>query len=189
MQHDDEHDGHHADNEGRDVDLPEVDDEIERSQDAVGAFGLIAGEVVELAEHDVDADRGDEARHHRVRHEPQEGAESQETSDDHHQAGEHRQCVQRTSGVVTAGEIDVGDDDRHRAGALNRHEGGAREQCPSGEPEHVAVEPGDRVDAGEQSGRQAVGHTFHAEDQAGHRILSRRLSPEQRTRGQDREPH
>jgi hypothetical protein len=86
-------------------------------------------------------------------------------------------------------EIDVGDDDRHRAGALDRHEGGAREQRPSRQSEQIAVEPRDRVDTGEQAARQAVAHALDAEHQPGHRVVSDGRSPDQRTRSGDRELH
>ena len=58
--------------------FPKFNSEVERPKDPVGALRLVAREVVELAEHDVDADGGDEPGHHRVRHEPQERAQPQE---------------------------------------------------------------------------------------------------------------
>ena len=55
--------------------------------DAVRALALVAGEVAELAEHDIDTDGVHEADHHGVGHEPQDRAESQHTGDDHQDPG------------------------------------------------------------------------------------------------------
>ncbi len=185
----DQHDGHDADRERGDVDLPEVEDEIERPCQPAAAAGLVAGEVVQLAEHDVDADRRDEPGHHRVGHEAEERSEPEQAGGDHDEAGQDRQRVQRPRRVVTRGEVDVGDDDRHGAGSLNRHHRGTREQCAARQTEHVAVEPGHRVHAGEQSGGQPVRHALDTEHEAGHGVVFDRLLREQRAGVEDRELH
>ena len=150
---------------------------------------VVAGEVVQLAEHDVDADGRDESGHHRVRHESQERPEPEQPREDHHESGQDRQCVQRSGRVVTRREVDVGHDDGHGSGALNCHERGAGEQCTAGQTEHVAVQPCDRVHAGQKAARQTVGNTLDAQDEAGHRIVFERLALDQRRGTQNRELH
>ena len=75
-------------------------EQVERPGDPPAALGVVAREVVQLAEHDVDTDRGDEAGHDRVRDETQERAETQESSDDHHDAREDRQREECSTRVV-----------------------------------------------------------------------------------------
>ncbi len=156
-----------------------MEEQIERPGDSVGATGLVSAEVVELAEHDVDADRRDETGHHRVGHEAQERAESEQARDDHHDARQNRQCEQRTCRVVTAGEIDVGDDDRHCAGRLDRHECRTGEERPTDHAVEVAVETCHRVHTGQQATREAIGDALDTEHEARHRVVLRRLAPEE----------
>ena len=80
-----------------------MDNGVDGADDAVGPFRLVPGEVGQLAEDDVDADRADESHHHRVRDEPQHRAEPQEPGREHHHAGEHRQGEQGPRRVVRGG--------------------------------------------------------------------------------------
>ncbi len=171
------------------VDLPEVEQQVERLGDAIPAVGLVAGEVVELAQHDVDADGRDEAGHHRGRHETQEGAELEQPRDDHDHAGQHGQGEERPSRILAPVEIDVGDDDGHGPGPLDRHERRAGEQGTTGDAEEVGVQPGYGVDAGQQPAGQAVRHALDAQDQAGHGVLPHRLAAEEGARIGDRKAH
>ena len=61
--------------------------------------------LVELPEDDVETDRRDEACHHGVRDEPDEGAQAQESRCDHHHTGHDRQGEQRSRRVVARRQL------------------------------------------------------------------------------------
>jgi hypothetical protein len=72
FEHEDQRDRHQSDRDGLQVKLARVDQGVEGAGDAVGSAGLVAGEVGQLAQDDIDADRADETDHDAVRHEPQD---------------------------------------------------------------------------------------------------------------------
>ena len=72
LEQQDEGDGGDPDREGLGVELTRVEQRVDRPDDAVPTLRVVAGEVGELAQDDVHADRVDEPHHHRVGHEPQE---------------------------------------------------------------------------------------------------------------------
>ena len=107
----------------RRIDLPRIDEEIERAGQPIRALGVVAGEIVELAEHDVDADPADEAHHHRIGDEPQDRTELEDAGHDHDHTGQDGQREQRPVGIV--GVVDlrhVGHDGGHGTRRLDRHE-------------------------------------------------------------------
>ena len=70
--------------------------------------------------------------------------------------------------------VDVGDDHGHGPGGLDGHERRAgRERAGEG-PDQVAVQPVDRVDAGEQAAREPVGNALDAEDDARDPVVAQR---------------
>ena len=146
-------------------------EQVERAREAMPAGRVIAGEVVELAEDDLDADGADEAHHDRGRHEAQERTETQDAGEDHRHTGEDRQGEQRLLRVGPRRQVGVGDDDRHRARRLHRHERRARHERAADRSEQVSVQPGERVHPGEQTARQPGGNALDAEHQARDRII------------------
>ena len=153
-------------------------EQIERPSDAVRATRVIAAEVIELTEHNVDANRGHEPGHDRVRHKSQERTQPQQTRDDHHHTSQDREREQRTRWVVTATEIDVSNNDRHGTSCLHRHERCARKERTADHPVQVAVQTGDRIDAGEQAARETIWDALHTKHQTRERIVLHRLSLE-----------
>ena len=86
---------------------------------------------------------------------------------DHERARDHGQREERTVGIGAAVHgIDVGDHDRHRTGRLDRHERRARGQRPGERAHEVGVQAVHRVDGGEQTAGEAVGHALDPERDA-----------------------
>ena len=103
--------------------LAKVEQQIKGPQHTIWPVGFIPGEVVQLTEDDVHAHGVDEPDHHRVRDPTQEGAEFEETGNEHDHSGDDGQREQRPVGIVgRMNHRDVGNDDRHRPGGLDRHE-------------------------------------------------------------------
>ncbi len=147
--------------------LTEIEQQIDRLCDPVGTFCLVAGEVVELPEDDVDPDRIDEPDHDRVRDPPQQRPELEDSGSEHDHTGDDGECEQHSLGLVAlVHSVDVGHDDRHCAGRLDRHEDGARREGPGNGPDHVGVQPEDRVHACEQSSCKAIRHALDPEYEA-----------------------
>ena len=140
--------------------------------------GGVAGEVRELAEHDVHADGVDEAR---------PSPRSRRT------AAPNRAAAARRRAITTPVRIDEGE---QRAGRVRRTRAPRRRRrsiiaiapvpcttmsvddvtsAPADRADHVAVEAGERVHPGEQPGGQAVGHALHAEHEPGHRVAAAAL--------------
>ena len=99
-EYDDEHQREHPDGQGREVDLPEMDAQVQRAENPVRSGRLVSGEVAELAEDDVQADAGDEAHHHCPGDEAQEDPCAEGAGKHHEDPGEHRQRVERAGRVV-----------------------------------------------------------------------------------------
>ncbi len=137
----------------------------------MAAGRVVAGEVVELPEDDEDADGADEADHDRRRHEAQEHSETQDAGQDHRCTGEDRQGEQRLLRVGPRCQVGVGDHEAHRAGRLHRHERRAGHERTAECSEQVSVQPGERVDPGEQTARQPGGNVRNTEHQARGRIV------------------
>lgn len=91
--------------------------------------------------------------------------QTQQACDDHHHTGEDRQGEQGPCGIVPRAQIHVGDDDRHRAGSLDRHERGAGEELGPCHPVGIGVQPREGVDSGEHAVRKSAGHALDADDQ------------------------
>ncbi len=176
LQDDDEHDRDDADDQRRPVDPPGVREQVERAREAMPARRVIAREVVELSEDDLDADGADEAHHDRGRNEAQKRTETQDAGQDHRHTGEDRQGEQRLLRVGPRRQVGVGDDDRHRAGRLHRHERRARHERAADRSEQVSVQPGERVHPGEQTARQSGRDALDAEHQARDRIILHRAT-------------
>ena len=171
-------DSQDSDRQGLQVELAGMGQSVDSADDAVCPFRFVAGEVGQLAEDDVDADRADESHHHRVRHEPQHRAEPQEPGREHHDAGKQRQGEQGPRRVISGvNRRDVGDDDGHGTSGLHGHEGRAGEERAADRAEQVRVQARKRVDPGEQASGQAVRNALHAEHQASDGVLAQCVSP------------
>ena len=99
LEQEDQRDRRDPDREGLQIELARVDERVEGPDDAVRPLGVVAGEVGQLAQDDVHADRVDEPDHHGVGHEPQDRPELQEPGRQHDDAGEHREREQGPLGV------------------------------------------------------------------------------------------
>jgi hypothetical protein len=121
-----------------------------------------AGEVGDLPGHDVDRDAGQEAEHHRVRHEPGVPTEPGEPGAEGHQPGERCQQKQRLGPVLRR---DVGD---HRTGRQRGGAGGADDHQPRAgaeatdhRPQSTRVQAVHRVHPGQHGRGHPVRHTAH----------------------------
>ena len=129
-----------TDGDRRAVYFADVSQEIERTKDPVASLAFIAGEVIELAEDDVDADRVDEPDHYRVGDPTKDRAEFEQTGQQHDQTGDDRQREQCPIGILGGVDHrDVGNDDRHGPGGLDRHERRTGEEGARERPRHVGV--------------------------------------------------
>jgi hypothetical protein len=186
LQGQDQRDGDHTDRGRSEIDLSDREQQLQRAGEPSLARCLVTGEVGELAEHDVHADGGDEARHDRRGDEAQQPAEACHSGRDHDEPGDEGEGVQRPFGVRPGTEVDVGHDDGHCAGGLDGHEGRAGEQRAADHPEQVGVQPGHRVDPGEEPAREPVRHTLDTEHHACPRVRTERLAPPGRAELGDR---
>ena len=108
---------------------------------------------------------------------------TKEPGDEHQHSGQDCQGEQCPPTVVSSGDRrNVGHDDGHGPGALDDHEDRTGGESAGDGPHHVAVEPEDGVDPGEETVGQTVGHALDTEDEAGDGVVLQRLATEQRTR-------
>ena len=152
---------------------------VEGADDTVWPCRVVAGEVGQLPEDDVDADSADESDHDGVRHEPQRRPEPEEPGDQHDDAAKHRERKQGTRGITGGvNSRDVGHDYGHGSRGLDSHERRAGEAAAGDRAEHVSVQARQRVDTSEQTSGEAVGDAHDAERQARDRVLSQRVPPD-----------
>ena len=105
---DDERDREEADAERRQIEFSRAQERADGTRNVIGSVGGIAGQIGQLAEHDVDADRVDEADHDRVGDEAHDRTEAQQA---HHRrgfiAGDHREREEGHCGIEGGGDLGV----------------------------------------------------------------------------------
>ena len=177
-QEDDDRDRGEPRQQGRDVDPAWVQDHGGRLLDRERSrrLGAGAGQVGDLAEHDVHGHPREESDHDRVRHETGVAPESGDACDDHRRPGEQREEEERAGAIAgREGRDRFAGRERGRAGGRDHHQLRAGGPSADDRPREARVQPVDRVHAGEDACRHAVGDAGDRTRDAGHRIRSERL--------------